>query len=121
MAKHCLQKTPIGDTSPDWHKADIKAALEKVGWSLSRLSRVNKLHRQAAALALRTSWPRMERLIADAIGVTPQEIWPSRYDKSGNSKRAKPGNPYLTRASSQHTNNLSTSAMRRHVKNAGAF
>ncbi|WP_249269987.1 helix-turn-helix domain-containing protein, partial [Salmonella enterica] len=26
------------------------------------------------------SWPRAERIIADALGITPQEIWPSRYD-----------------------------------------
>ncbi|SUH36038.1 transcriptional regulator [Salmonella enterica subsp. enterica] len=25
------------------------------------------------------SWPRAERIIADALGITPQEIWPSRY------------------------------------------
>ncbi|WP_233358209.1 helix-turn-helix domain-containing protein [Vibrio cholerae] len=24
-------------------------------------------------------WPKGERIIAEAIGMTPQEVWPSRY------------------------------------------
>lgn len=67
-----------------WHVADIKAALEKKGYSLARLSRKNDYCRTAAAIAIYRPWPKMERLIADAIGVEPREIWPSRYDADGN-------------------------------------
>jgi Ner family transcriptional regulator len=62
-----------------WHLADIKAALEKRGLSLAALSRVNGYHETAAAKALRNEWPEMERIIADALGVKPEQIWPSRY------------------------------------------
>lgn len=64
----------------DWHPADIVCALRKAGWSLRRLSAHHGYHPgslQVAAYA--GTWPAGERLIADALGVKPQEIWPSRY------------------------------------------
>lgn len=64
----------------DWHPADIVAALRKKGWSLRRLA---KHHGYASPTQLthplQRHWPKGERLIADAIGVSPAEIWPSRY------------------------------------------
>ncbi|MFZ5466626.1 MAG: helix-turn-helix domain-containing protein [Pseudomonadota bacterium] len=64
----------------DWHNADIVAALKKNGWTLSSLS----LHhgyksRGAMYQALLRKWPKGEALIAEAIGVKPEVIWPSRY------------------------------------------
>lgn len=73
----------------DWHKADIKAALEKRGYSLAKLSRLNGYCRGAAQMTLRIEWPRMERLIASTIGVAVQEIWPSRYHPDGSLKRKR--------------------------------
>ncbi|WP_162265502.1 helix-turn-helix domain-containing protein, partial [Salmonella enterica] len=29
--------------------------------------------------ALNRRWPKGERLIAEALGVAPEKIWPSRY------------------------------------------
>lgn len=69
------KERPVGD----WHKADVKAALEKRGWTLAGLSRANGYHKSAAQVALWKPWPNMERLIAHALGLTPEEIWPSRY------------------------------------------
>lgn len=64
----------------DWHRADIVAALRKQGWSLRRLSQHHG-YKSATALnnALDRPWPKGERLIAQAIGVAPEVIWPSRY------------------------------------------
>ncbi len=64
----------------DWHRADIKAALEKAGWSLRRLS-IHHGYKSPSQLknVLNSHWPKGERLIAEAIGVHPAEIWPSRY------------------------------------------
>ena len=67
----------------DWHPADVLAALKKRGHSLAGLSVANGYHPTAAGKALKQPWPAMERLLADAIGVAPQEIWPSRYDSEG--------------------------------------
>ncbi|MES9873115.1 MAG: helix-turn-helix transcriptional regulator [Candidatus Sedimenticola sp. 6PFRAG7] len=74
------KRTAKKQPSRDWHPADIKAALEKAGWSLSKLS----LHhgyrsRNTLKNALTRKWPKAERLIAEAIGAQPEAIWPSRY------------------------------------------
>ena len=63
----------------DWHKADIKCALEKAGWTLRKLSQANGYSESAGKVALKQHWPNVERIIARAIGRTPEEIWPSRY------------------------------------------
>ena len=62
-----------------WHPADIGAALKKCGWSLRRLSVHHGYSPTVVENAIRRSWPRGERLIAEAIGVPPEEIWPERY------------------------------------------
>ncbi|MBA3110327.1 transcriptional regulator [Salmonella enterica] len=63
----------------DWHSADIIAALKKRGTSLSAVSRQSGLASSTLANALNRRWPKGERLIADALGVAPEQIWPSRY------------------------------------------
>jgi Ner family transcriptional regulator len=67
----------------DLHPADILAALKKRGQSLAGLSVANGYHPTAAGKALKQPWPAMERLLAAALGVPPQTIWPSRYDDRG--------------------------------------
>jgi Ner family transcriptional regulator len=67
----------------DWHPADVLAALKKRGHSLAGLSIANGYHPTAAGKALKQSWPAMEHLVARALGLAPQEIWPSRYDAAG--------------------------------------
>jgi Ner family transcriptional regulator len=73
--------------STDWHPADVLAALKKRGHSLAGLSVANGYHPTAAGKALKQPWPAMERLLAEAIGVVPWEIWPNRYDSEGNPRR----------------------------------
>jgi Ner family transcriptional regulator len=68
-----------GSDDPDWHPADVQAALKKRGLSLAGLSAANGYHATAAGKALRRRWPALEVLIADALGIPPHEIWPSRY------------------------------------------
>lgn len=63
----------------DWHSADIITALKKRGTSLSAVSRNSGLASPTLGNALYRHWPKGERLIADALGVTPEQIWPSRY------------------------------------------
>lgn len=76
-------------STQDWHNADIKSALEKAGWSLRKLS----LHHGYASpntlhIALQRAWPKAERLIAAAIGVDAETIWPSRYATNDNTARS---------------------------------
>lgn len=74
----------------DWHRADIVAALRKAGWSLRRLA---THHGYAAPTtltnALARPWPKGERLIAEAIGIDPAEIWPSRYQDKDTTQARK--------------------------------
>ncbi|QIZ52310.1 transcriptional regulator [Dickeya zeae] len=63
----------------DWHPADIIAALRKKGTSLSAVSRQAGLSSATLSNALYHPWPKGELLIARALGVRPEEIWPSRY------------------------------------------
>lgn len=79
-------------STKDWHRADIKAALEKAHWSYARLSVHHGYDRRMAQQAIYRQYPRAERLIAEAIGVHPKDIWPSRYNADGTAKRP-PGRP----------------------------
>lgn len=65
----------------DWHRADIRAALEKRGTNLRTLSTAAGLAADTLRNALVRPWPKGEQIIAGAIGVTPDVIWPSRYTK----------------------------------------
>lgn len=64
--------------SQDWHRADIKSALEKRGITLRELSRSAGLSPDSLRNVFTRSWPRAELIIAQAQ-TTPDVIWPSRY------------------------------------------
>ena len=67
----------------DWHRADVVAALRKKGTSVRKLSIENGLSPNTLKSALQFKYPKGERIIANALGINPNEIWPSRYkDKS---------------------------------------
>ncbi|MTC58511.1 transcriptional regulator [Providencia rustigianii] len=63
----------------DWHPADIIAAVRKKGSTLSAISRSVGLNSSTLNNALSRRWPKGERIIADFLEITPEEIWPSRY------------------------------------------
>ncbi|GAB2182636.1 hypothetical protein DLREEDagrD3_28590 [Denitratisoma sp. agr-D3] len=69
----------------DWHSADIVAALRKAGWSLRKLS-IHHGYKDPSTLkrALQVPWPKGQKLIAEAIEVAPQTIWPTRYKGTTN-------------------------------------
>lgn len=70
-------------TSADWHPADVVAAVRKAGWTLRRLSIHHGYTPTTLDNALHRPWPKAERLIAEAIGANPEQVWPSRYLKKG--------------------------------------
>lgn len=79
-------KKPV---SKDWHRAQIICALRLIGNSVQRLSRLNGYHPHALNLTLGRPWPKGERIIAEALGVAPQTIWPSRYNTDGTPKSGR--------------------------------
>jgi Ner family transcriptional regulator len=68
-------------SASDWHPADVLAALKKRGKSLAGISIAHGYHPTAAGKALKRPWPAMERTIASELGLSPEEIWPSRYPR----------------------------------------
>ena len=64
---------------PDWHRKFIVAELQIKGTSISALARANNVCRSTIANALIAPYPKSERIIAEALGLEPAEIWPSRY------------------------------------------
>lgn len=86
--KKAAQGRPSRNDLPglDWHPADVQAALKKRGKSFRGLSK---------ELGYRTAWitkalydpaPMAEGIIAAALELHPQQIWPSRYDHAGRPK-----------------------------------
>lgn len=65
----------------DWTRDQILLALKQRGWSLRRLSLHHGYSASALSQALARPWPKGERLIAEALGISPQNIWPHRYAK----------------------------------------
>lgn len=65
----------------DWHRIDIVAALHKCGVTMRCLSVSAGLKPDTLKNALARSYPKGERIIADALNVEPSSIWPSRYNK----------------------------------------
>lgn len=63
----------------DWHRADIIAALKKQGWSLRALANECELSYSTLKSALDKPYPKMERIIASAIGIPPEIIWAGRF------------------------------------------
>lgn len=79
------------------HKADIKGALEKRGLTLSALDEVNGLSAGTCSFALREPHAIGEQVIAQALGVSPAELWPNRYRPDGVRLRPQPAGNYRTR------------------------
>ena len=64
------------EKSQDWHRADIKSALEKKGITLRELSRAAGLSPDSLRNVFTRSWPRAEQIIANALETTPEKISP---------------------------------------------
>lgn len=83
MATHPAKK-PV---DKDWDSADVKYALHKKGITLSSIAKVYGLTSSSTLSSVFTrSYPLNEKRIADAIGVHPMVIWPSRYNADGTVK-----------------------------------
>lgn len=63
----------------NWHRADVVAELHKKGWSLRKLSLQSGLAPGTLKAALDRPYPKAEGIIASALGLKPEFIWPERY------------------------------------------
>ncbi|MCY1697177.1 helix-turn-helix transcriptional regulator [Lelliottia sp. SL45] len=67
----------------DWHPRKIVFEVHERGKTLRSISLAAGLAKDTAKNALYREWPKGQRIIADALGVAPEVIWPSRYNKEG--------------------------------------
>jgi Ner family transcriptional regulator len=67
----------------DWNKAYIVAALHAGGTSLRKLSVAKGYSENTLRSTLHRPWPKGEKIIAEAIGEKPHDVWPTRYDADG--------------------------------------
>lgn len=75
---------PKKTATADWTRKQILVALEGAGYPTVRsLAEKCKVATSTIFLAFAKPYPACEKRIADAIGVHPKEIWPSRYDAEG--------------------------------------
>lgn len=63
----------------DWSKSKILFELREKGTTLTALSRQEGLASRTLNNAFYRSYPKAEKIISNALGVQPSEIWPSRY------------------------------------------
>lgn len=74
-----MQKT----TTTDWLWDEVLAALHSEGLTLHALAKRHQVNVQAISCAQHKNSATTEARIAEALGVLPQQIWPSRYNPDG--------------------------------------
>lgn len=72
------RSSPLG-----WHPAEVKAAVQMRGETLSGLARRHGLCESYLRVTLLRPSHRGEQIIAAFLRTTPQAIWPERYDAKG--------------------------------------
>lgn len=75
--------------NPAHRREWIKYQLGLRGLTLAELGRRHNVIRNTIYVAMTRPYPRMERIIAHAIGAQPQQIWPERYRPDGTPKSGK--------------------------------
>lgn len=74
----------------DKSAAEVKAMIKAKGVNLTDLSANAGYSGAAVSIALKKRSPYVQQMIADFLGMPPQEIWPSRYDLNGSPIRMDP-------------------------------
>lgn len=80
-------KQKIKNLTTDWTRAQVIAALHDRNISLVSLAEAHGLKGSSSmSIALSRNYPVGEKRIADALGLHPMKIWPSRYNLDGSHK-----------------------------------
>lgn len=73
----------------DWTADEVLQAVRAAGWTIRALAKHHHVSHTTLDRARYMSYPRGEARIAEALGLHPAEIWPSRYE-DGQPKRRRP-------------------------------
>mgnify|MGYP001806356833 CR=1 FL=1 len=68
---------------PVKRRAWVKYQIQMQGRSMAQVAHAAGVNRQAFYSVFHKPYPRMEKVIAEAIGLTPQALFPERYDADG--------------------------------------
>ncbi|MBX3588834.1 MAG: helix-turn-helix domain-containing protein [Ramlibacter sp.] len=90
-----LMDTKKCTADADWHPADIKAALEKRGVTLRKLAKEHGYSHFQRVLS--THWWAAEQIVAKALDMKADEIWPSRYKEPRTNAKKRTRNISVTR------------------------
>lgn len=112
---HALNSTT--KAAPDWTRDKLLEQLAFAGWSLRKLALHHGVGPSTLQQTLYRPYPRGEQRIAEALGIKPEQIWPSRYTEDGQPNRPM-GRPSFTPRviPNLRTGNRSTAAKRVNVK-----
>jgi Ner family transcriptional regulator len=70
------RKAPAPAT--DWDVYEITAQLKRRGLTVAELGRRNGYAEDSLRMVAIKPWPKAEKIVADALGLTPEDIWPNR-------------------------------------------
>ena len=79
------------NTPADWLWDEVLAALHSEGLTLRRLAALHQVDVQAISCVQFRPSPLSQTRIAEALGVAPQQIWPTRYEADGTPRSRKEG------------------------------
>jgi Ner family transcriptional regulator len=82
-----MRTNQTAQSTQDWHPADVIAALRKRGTSLRQIALGNGYSHINRVLT--SPWLAAEQLVAQALELTPADIWPSRYLSTVDRTRAR--------------------------------
>lgn len=86
---------------PAKRRAWVIYQLQLQGRALASVAADHSVSRQCIYSAFSAPYPRMEKLIAEALDLTPQQVFPERYDSDGLPARKK-GRPRKISCRGQH-------------------
>lgn len=72
----------------DWHPENIKAEIHKRGLTFRVLSLQAGYKKDSLKSVLRTPCKPYQEIVANALGVEPEDIWPSRYKTDSYMRKA---------------------------------
>lgn len=86
-----MSKNAPRSKAMDWHKEDIKAEIRKRGSTMASLARKSGYKNpRTFSNVFAARYPKVEGIIAEFLGVTPDVIWPSRYQQPTEIPPSKP-------------------------------
>jgi Ner family transcriptional regulator len=89
-----MTATPLAKKASrqDWHPAQVVAELRMKGYSLRQLAILNGYgNPNSLSTVLHRPYPLAEGIVAEALGVKPDAIWPTRYGPDGKPNRGAGG------------------------------